>query len=120
MKLTAPELRAAVYVLRRHRESAAHVPPSVLALSDRLELAVLHGEASPWRQPEHTDSGDLVRVEWVGTKLAAGILGWSMRRVQRHVADLGGVRMGESDRLFYPRHHVEEYRDALHANRSDD
>ena len=120
MKLTASEIRAAVYVLRRHQESATHIPPSVLALSDRLESAVLHGQASPWRQSEHTDSGNLERVEWIGTRIVAGILGWSMRRVQRHVADLGGVRMGESDRLFYPRHHVEEYRDALHAKRSDD
>ena len=120
MKLTANEIRAAVYVLRCHREATAHIPLSVTALSQRLESAVLHGEASPWRQPQHHDSGHLERVEWIGSQIVAGILGWNMRRVQRHSADLGGVALGDGDRLFYPRHTVEEYRDALHANRSDD
>jgi len=116
MKLTAGEIRAAVYVLRSHRESAAHIYPSVAALSDRLESAVLHGEASPWRQSQHRDPADLSRVEFIGSRIAAGILGWTVRRVQRHAADLGGRRIG--DRLVYPRHAVEEYRNHLDENGS--
>ena len=116
MKLTATEIRAAVYVLRHHRQTGGLVTPSVVALSKRLESAVLQGEAaSPWRQSDDRDDADLDHGEWIGSKLAAKLLGWSMRQIQRHAADLGGRKLGDGDRLYFPAHRVAEY-----ANHLDD
>ena len=109
MKLTPTEIRAAVFLARRHRRAGGAVPPSVAALSERLESAVRQGEASPWRQSQsivlsHSNRGE----ELIGTRLAAAILGWGVRRVQRHAADLDGRRVG--DRLVFRRAAVEDFK----------
>ena len=117
MKLNPAEMRTVVYLARRYRNSGEPMWPPVTALSKRLETAVLQGDASPWRQPPRHDQPHLERVEFIGTRLAAKLLGWSERRVQRHAADLDGRRVG--DRLVYPAHRVAEYADHLN-DRSDD
>lgn len=112
MKLTPYEIRATVYVLRLFQQTATQVPPSVAALAERLETAVRQGDASPWRQSEQPSPTESEHdVELISTAEAAHILGWTMRRVQRHAADLDGRRLG--DRLAYPADRVHEYRDAL-------
>lgn len=109
MKLTPTEIRAGVFVMRLFRQSANRVPPSVAALAERLETAVRVGDASPWRQSAPAEPSCSQRVELIGTAEAARILGWTMRRVQRHAADLDAVWLG--DRLAYPAERVRELRE---------
>lgn len=111
MKLNPTEIRAIVFVLRCHRQSGNPVPPSVAALSKRMESAVLHGDASPWRQSQPAEPVDWSHVEFIGSRLAARRLGWTLRRVQRHAADLQGRMVGA--RLVFPAGAVDEFRDHL-------
>jgi hypothetical protein len=80
----------------------------VQRLYDRLELAI-RCPVSPRRQQNGSDTGQF--EEWIGTRLAAQILGWSQRRVQRHRADLDGQLRG--DRLVFPARAVRGYAEAL-------
>lgn len=116
MKLSPTEVRAAIYALRVYRDSGQPMWPSVTALTTRLENALRCGEVSPRRQSQRTENAESVDVEFIGTRLAARLLGWPMRRVQRRAADLEGRRVG--DRLVFPRQVVEEYRDYLPKERS--
>lgn len=112
MKLTAHEVRAAYYVTAAYRRSGRHVPPSVAALCERLDREIRFG-VSPTRHESDSAPSPLGNVEWIGTRLAAELLGWSLRRVQRHAADLDGRHVG--GRLIFPRNSVEDYRDELNA-----
>jgi len=116
MKLTPTEIRAAVFLARRHRRAGGAVPPSVAALSERLESAVRQGEASPWRQSQPVTPPQSTCVEIIGSRLAAAILGWGVRRVQRHAADLDGHHVG--DRLVFRRAAVEDFK--RHLDELDD
>ncbi len=108
MKLSPTEVRAAVYLARRYRQAGHVVPPSVAALAERLETAVRQGEASPWRQSPPPEVPQSTHADFIGTKLAAATLGWSVRRVQRRATDLDGCRVG--GRLVFPRSAVEAFK----------
>jgi hypothetical protein len=87
-----------------------HIPPSVLALADRLDTEIRLG-LSPTRQENDSATRQLepenVNVELIGTRLAAELLGWTERRVQRHQADLDGRMIG--GRLVFRANVVREY-----------
>jgi hypothetical protein len=74
-------------VFREHAVLRRHTPPAVLDLYRGLCNAI---DVSSRRHENDRDRGEL-NVSRIGTRLAADILGWDMRRVQRHRADLGGV-----------------------------
>ena len=91
MKLTTNEIRAAYYAVSTCRRALAGkaVPPSVKALADRLEHVLRYVEMSPTRQQNDCGSAELEpenEMEWIGSRLAAEILGWDIRRVQRAAA----------------------------------
>ena len=118
MKLSPAEVRAAYYAVSACRRSLAGrtVPPSVTALASRLESVVRHGEpGTQSRQPEHTTTGELNRdMEFVGTRLAARMLGVSVSTVLRRAADLDGRMVGKQ--WVFPAAVVAEYRDGLKEN----
>lgn len=113
MRLSSDEIRAAYFAIAafdRGRALAGRpVPPAVRALRDRLDL-VVRCPMSHMRQENHCDRGEL-KAEWIGTALAAQVLNWHPRRVQRHAADLDGQLVG--GRLMFPTRAVEAYRNAL-------
>ncbi len=118
MKLSPTEVRACLYAVAQYRRAAAlggrRVPPSVGALADRLDREIRLG-VSPARHQIDSGAGQLepenVNVELIGTRLAAQLLGWTARRVQRHQADLGGRIIG--GRLVFNASTVREYRNGL-------
>jgi hypothetical protein len=81
--LDAEEIRAAYYAVSafdRGRALAGRpVAPSVLALLDRLDLAI-RCPVSSTRHEMYGDSGELE------SELAAQVLDWHPRRVQRRAA----------------------------------
>jgi hypothetical protein len=119
VKLTPTEVRACLYAVAQFRRAAVmggrRVPPSVAALADRLDRELRFG-ASPARhqsdsgpgqlEPERTDADQLI-----GTWQAAKLLGWTVRRVQRHRADLEGRLIG--GRLVFRTNVVREYAQGL-------
>jgi hypothetical protein len=90
--LDAEEIRATYYAVSafdRGRALAGRpVPPSVRALLDRLDLAI-RCPVSSTRHEMYGGRGEL-EEEWIGTALAAKVLDWHPRRVQRRAADLDG------------------------------
>ena len=111
ISLDTAEARACMHligVLIRERAKAGRpTPHDVLHLYRRLDTAVsmsLRGQSKALRQRE-------LGVSHVGTRVAAEILGWGVRRVRRHAADLGGKLVG--DRLVFDEHEVREYATAL-------
>lgn len=118
MKLSPVEIRAAVYIVRCYRATlAGKPPPPIAALIDRLEAAVRVGDVSPWRQPGGVVKSDWEHAEFVGTRLAARMLGWTERTVQRRASDLDGRKI--NDRWVFPAHSVREYRDHQFEDGSD-
>lgn len=120
IQLEEVELHTIVYALAELRRRRAHagqpVPPSVLALLDRLSLRQHRSVARP-RQDLHGTAGQW--SEWIGTRCAAAILDWSVRSVQRRHADLDGQLI--AGRLMFPARAVRDYRESLDRkqNRSD-
>jgi hypothetical protein len=117
VKLTPVETRAAMYAVAQYRRAAVmggrRVPPSVAALADRLDREIRLG-ASPRRQQSDSATPQLEQenvVELIGTKLAAQLLGWTVRRVQRHRADLDGRIVG--GRLVFRANVVRQYAQEL-------
>lgn len=119
MNLSPTEVRACVFAVAQFRRAAAmagrRVPPSVAALADRLDHELRFG-VSPARQECDCAAGQLEStgehaMEWIGTRMAAGILGWELRRVQRHAADLDGQLVGA--RWVFPRRSVDAYANGL-------
>ena len=114
MKLTPTEVRACVFAVAQFRRAAVmgggRVPPSVAALADRLDHELRFG-LSPTRQENDSATRQLepenLNVELIGTRLAAELLGWTERRVQRHQADLDGRMIG--GRLVFRANAVREY-----------
>jgi hypothetical protein len=110
--LDAEEIRATYYAVSafdRGRALAGRpVPPSVRALLDRLDLAI-RCPVSSTRHEMYGGRGEL-EEEWIGTALAAKVLNWHPRRVQRRAADLDGKLVG--GRLVFPAGAVEAYREA--------
>lgn len=119
MHLTPHEVRAVLYAVSTFRRSASlsggHIPPSVAALAARLDHEIRFGAVSPMRHEIASvtpSAGQLkpekmTTMEFVGTRLAAEILGWSLRRVQRHAAELDGQAVGA--RWVFPRPVIEAY-----------
>lgn len=120
MKLSAHEVRAAYFAVSTCRRSLAGrtVPQSVVALASRLESVVRHGEpVTQSRQPENTTTGESKQhddMEFVGTRLAARMLGVSVSTVLRRAADLDGRMVGHQ--WVFPAAVVAEYRDGLKEN----
>lgn len=83
-------------------------PHSMRELWRRLDHAV---EVSQRGQAPGGDPAS----SFIGTHLAAEILGWGERRVRRYAADLDGRLVG--DRLLYPETSVREYAKAMQENR---
>jgi hypothetical protein len=114
VKLTPTEVRACVFAVAQFRRAAVmgggRVPPSVAALADRLDHELRFG-LSPTRQENDSATRQLepenLNVELIGTRLAAELLGWTERRVQRHQADLDGRMIG--GRLVFRANAVREY-----------
>jgi hypothetical protein len=77
-----------------------------LALRDRLEEEWRH--PSPTRQQRQAalEESD-VCITRIGTALAAQLLGWSTRRVQRHADVLGGQMIG--GRLVFRERDIANY-----------
>ncbi|SIA00004.1 Uncharacterised protein [Mycobacteroides abscessus subsp. abscessus] len=111
VELADSEARAVVHVLGRLIRDAAvagrPTPHSVLDLWRRLDQTV---EVSSRRQRERA-VGEQLGESRIGTRAAAALLGWGTRRVQRHVADLGGELI--AGRLVFDEHAVREYANAL-------
>jgi hypothetical protein len=82
-------------------------PHAMIALHRRLRNAV---ELSSRRQREALRLKES-EASKIGSRLAADILGWGVRRVQRHAADLGAERVG--DRLVFDEQAVRDYAQAL-------
>lgn len=116
MKLSPTEVRAAYYALATCRRAlAGRTPPSVAALAARLETVMRCGEAvTRSRQADDTATGESKSVntmEFVGTRLAAEMLGTSVSTVLRRAADLDGRMVGRQ--WVFPTLAVAEYRDGL-------
>jgi hypothetical protein len=96
MKLTANDLRTTYWIVARWRRAeimaGRPIERPVAALMERLDREI-RWAVSPSRHEIDSAAGELKAehtVELIGTKLAAQILGWSERKVQRHRSDLGG------------------------------
>ncbi|MDX1878217.1 hypothetical protein SBE55_10345 [Mycolicibacterium sp. 141076] len=77
-----------------------------------LELAVTRT-----RQSERARDSCSKYEHWIDSTVAAGILGWSLRRVQRHAADLDGHKIASGAWLF-PATVVYEYAAGLKDGRA--
>jgi hypothetical protein len=120
VRLTAPEIRAAVYAVSMCRRSLAGkgVPPSVAALAARLDEVMRYGEVTRTRQPNRTDTEELEamkKMELIGTQMVAEMLGCSLSTVLRRAADLDGRIVGRQ--FVFPARAVREYREAMEKNR---
>lgn len=104
------DLRAAAFAVGHLCRTAPSVPPSMWRLRDKLD-AVVRAGLSPPRHENDGDTAGLAGVELIGTRAAAHMLGWSMRRVQRRRADLGGRYVGDS--LAFDANEVRAYVAAL-------
>lgn len=113
MKLTPTEVRAAHYAVAWcvRALDGRPVPPSVAALAARLDTVLRTGEAvvPPTRHQTGCGATQSEIVEWVGSKMAAEILGWDIRRVQRAArrGDLEGQMIGH--RYAFPAHAIAAY-----------
>ena len=90
MILDDDEVRQSLYccseVLRARRRGAGPVSQWLVRLVRRYELEVATSRS---RQPE-CDGVQPLKHEWIGTREAATVLGWTRRQVQRRAADLEG------------------------------
>lgn len=106
--LDADDVQAAAYLvgatLRDRAVAGRPVPHNVLALYRRLDQA-----ATLSRTRQETGCG-AEQLELIGSRLAAKILGWTQRQVQRRAADLDGQIVG--GRLTFDRAAVLAYKAA--------
>ncbi len=117
MILDDNEIQAAYYAASAFARGRAlnmrPIPAAVRALISRLDMAI-RCPVSPTRQQNGCATEESSH-EVIGSALAARILGWSQRRVQRHAADLDG-RYLDSGRLVFDAAVVREYAEALKKN----
>jgi hypothetical protein len=97
VNLDNDEIRAACWVfntfMRERRIAGRPFPREVSKLLDRLTRE--YQTPSQSRQAGRIEREELRAVSArIGTRLAAEILGWSTRTVQRHAEDLGGELVG--------------------------
>ncbi|MCW2652678.1 MAG: hypothetical protein JWR32_3654 [Mycobacterium sp.] len=115
MTLTPRHLRQALWCAGAVRESRATgkpVPGPLLAWNSEvvraLELEVALSSTRQPRQQTDCESAELRdAVAWVGAALAASILGWDLRKVQRRASDLSGRKV--AGRWIFPETIVREY-----------
>lgn len=95
MKLNQAEVRTVHYLLGTYLHMASRqrwrVLPSVAALADRIN------GVSSWRHETGcagTNPPGSEGMEYVGTRIAAQRLGWSMKKVARNAERLGGRLIG--------------------------
>lgn len=112
MTLTADQLQLAIFCAHEERQARHRgKPPGPQAWNDQLiealcrELAAL--SASPSRQSEVVGLRELQREDSIGSGDAAVLLGWNLRRVQRHAGRLGGRRI--SGKLVFQRSTILEH-----------
>lgn len=112
LSLDGDEVRAAYHAVAEFRRARALAgrpcPPQLEQLYRRLDTAY-RVPLSPTRHESHCLAGK--SNAWLGTQLVSDMLGWNLRRVQRHAADLDGQLV--SGRLVFPAASVEAYRKAL-------
>lgn len=99
-------------MIRDYAKAGRPTPRQVVALYRRIDQAC---EVSSRRQLEVVRREELGESR-VGSRQAAALLGWNVRRVQRHVADLGGEMVG--DRLIFDERAVRQYAEALQQKES--
>lgn len=108
MNLNPSEVRAAYYAVTKVRREAAlsnkPVPPALAALCERLDVAVRCG-LTPTRQAIGCRTEQL--ESWIGTRLAAQMLGWKIRRVERRATDFDGRKAGH--RWIFPERAIKDY-----------
>lgn len=109
MNLNSAEVRAAYYAVDAGVRTMGRVPPSVQALHRRMVEHVRNMTRSG--QETATGPTESEHVEYVGTRIVAQLLGWSVRTVHRHANDLDGQLVGKS--YMFPLPAVLAYADAL-------
>lgn len=112
MELDSAEIRACYYALAALIRARPTVPPEVAQLYRKLDAAA-RCAVSRTRQENSTGTGESTDVEWIGSALAARLLGWTQRRVQRHAADLDAQLIG--GRLVFRADRVRDYAEQLEA-----
>lgn len=124
MRLSPAEVRAAYYAVSTCRRALAgrRVPPSLLALSHRLE-EVLTGATVVTRPRQSDDAvtGQLEAVnamEFIGTRMAAEMLGMSLSSVLRRADVLDGRMVGKQ--WVFPTLAVERYRGELDGDNEEE
>jgi len=124
VNLSPNEIRAAYYAVSTCRRALVgrRVPPSLLALSQRLE-EVLTGTAVVTRPRQSNDAvtgeSEPVNVmEFVGTRMAAEMLGVSLSSVLRRTDVLDGRMVGKQ--WVFPALAVERYRGELDGDNEEE
>jgi hypothetical protein len=116
VNLNNHEVRAAYYAIDAGVRSMRRVPPSVEALHRRL-VEHVRGLTQPG-QEIGTAPTESERVEYVGTRIVAQLLGWSIRTVHRRANDLDGQLVGKS--YMFPLPAVLDYAEALKGGTRDE
>ncbi|MCK5751501.1 MAG: hypothetical protein KAH46_02215, partial [Mycobacterium sp.] len=88
--------------------------PWLARLLRRLELQYAVSQA---RRHEPADATCSNHEEFVGTREAATLLGWTTRQVQRRQTDLDGRKLA-SGQLVFPANAVREYAEGLNDART--
>jgi hypothetical protein len=96
-------------LIRERAVAGRPIAYELRAFHRRLDAAV---EVSSRRQSAAAHREEL-GVSRIGTRQAAALLGWGVRRTQRHAADLGGELV--ADRLTFDERTVREYAEALQS-----
>jgi hypothetical protein len=110
--LTPAQLQQALYCCSQERDARhAGKVPGPQAWNDTLIEALARelAEMSSARQQSEGDQEQLKHETWISTRQVAEMIGWGMRKIQRHSDKLGGRDIG--GRLAFPlsviRQHVE-------------
>lgn len=111
VELDEAEARAIAIVLsdviRDYAKAGRPTPRRVVALYRRIDQACSVSSRRHVERVCREELGD----KRIGSRQAAALLGWNVRRVQRLRADLGGELVG--DRLVFDERAVREYAEAL-------
>jgi hypothetical protein len=119
--LTARHLGLALWCAEQVRESRAtgkRVPGPLLPWNSEL-VRTLEVEVAVSRTRQENDCEKQESrhdVAWIGAALAASILGWDLRQVQRRATDLDGRKV--AGRWIFRESVVREYAEGLTDERS--
>lgn len=120
IRLTGVDLELVLYccsaeLRARRRGKPPGVGRRLDSLVRRLELEVAVSRSRQESEGVETDSG-YDDDEWIGTREAARLLRWNVRKVQRRKADLDGREV--AGQLIFPARAVREYDEALTDGRN--